>query len=118
MGLQLESSGGTSPIESPYSGPADCFELEFTGDSGGSDLRVQAASHLDMSGRTAPAVVLGPVSGTTVRQICFSDFTCPTDAPNPCAVTGSWYRLEANIVGGYHAGAFNVCLRSLIPYAN
>jgi hypothetical protein len=115
IGLDLRSAGGSPPTLLPYSGPATCFTLELTGTSGGSDVRLSGRSHLDMTGRTAPLIELGPIAGDTVRTVCFSDLTCPAWAA-ACEVTGSWYNLQLNVVGGRTAGSFNLCLRSLIAF--
>ena len=116
MGLQLHSSGGSTPTELAYAGSANCFQLELYGSSGGSEVRVRTPNHADMTNRTAPVVSLGAITGTTTRTVCFSDFACPSDADQPCDLTSTFYKLEVNVMGGVHAGAFDVCWRSLIPF--
>lgn len=117
MGLALHNTGGSTPVNLAYTGSADCFDIELSGSSGGNEVRMQAAPYDDMTGKTAPVFSLGVISGTTVKTVCFSDFACPSDAPSPCTLSGSWYRLEMNVVGGQRAGTFGLCMRSLIPYA-
>lgn len=116
LGMQLHSTGGDTPTELPYTGSATCFQLELVGSSGGSEVRVRAPNHSDMTNRTAPVVSLGAITGTTARTVCFSDFECPSDAEHPCDLSSTFYKLEVSVMGGEHAGAFDVCWRSLIPF--
>ena len=52
IGMELASSGGTTPTKSVYAGPAKCFNITLTGNSGGNPVRIGVLAEPDAGRRT------------------------------------------------------------------
>jgi len=113
VGLDLKN--GSTAGKLAYPGPATCFSLRFTGNSGGNPVRVGFDNLADMTGHTRPFVELPPISGITTANVCFGDVRCPTGATG-CSTTGPWYALHTTVVGGNAAASYDLCLQALMPY--
>ena len=121
LGMDLNSSGGTSATKSAYTGTAKGFKITLSGTvSGGQKVRIMYSSAAaDPEGGTAP---YKEVEGAGTYSILFSDATCPAWATGTkCAtVTGSAaYSIKIQLSGGGAAtdpvGDFNVCITSIVP---
>ncbi|HVJ16689.1 MAG TPA: hypothetical protein VM686_14705 [Polyangiaceae bacterium] len=116
LGLELNSSGGPSSVKSAYAGPVKCFDIGLAGSSGGNLLRISYTQDADMTGKVAPFVELDPISDGWSGTICFEDAQCPNWMPAPDCATGSQYDLQIQVVGAVQAGAFDLCLTSLVAH--
>jgi hypothetical protein len=116
VGLELNSSGGPTSVKSAYAGPVKCFDIALAGDSGGNIIRVSYTQGADMTGKVAPFVELDPITSGWTGTICFEDAQCPNWMPAPDCTTGSQYDLQIQVVGAVNAGAFDVCLTSLVAH--
>jgi len=116
VGLELNSSGGPSSVKSPYAGPVKCFDIALAGSSGGNVVRISYTHEADMTGKVAPFVELDPITDAWSGTICFEDAQCPNWMPAPDCGTGSQYDLQILVVGAVQAGAFDLCLTSLVPH--
>ena len=56
IGMELASSGGTTPTKSVYTGPAKCFNITLTGNSGGNPVRIGFSQSADAASRRGVAV--------------------------------------------------------------
>jgi hypothetical protein len=121
LGLDLNSSGGTSATKSAYSGSAKGFKITLSGSvSKGQPIRIMYSSAAtDPSGGTSP---YKEVTDVGTYSVLFSDATCPTWATSAqCTpVSGSAaYSIKVQVAGGGAAtdsvGPFNVCITSLTP---
>jgi len=121
LGMDLNSSGGTSATKSAYTGPAKGFKITLTGTvATGQKIRIMYSSAAtDPEGGTAP---YKEVDGAGTYSILFSDVTCPTWATgSKCtAVSGSAaYSIKLQVSGGGAAtdpvGAFNICITAVVP---
>jgi hypothetical protein len=111
IGLDLHNENS---VALAYGGTARCFILQISGSSGGSPVTVSANNYASMTGRTAPSFQLGPISGPTTQTVCFTDLVCAAGDAT-CSISGSWYNLQLNVLGGQNAGPFSVCLDGLTP---
>jgi hypothetical protein len=121
LGLELQSSGGTSPVKSVYSGPVKCFNVTLTGNSGGNPVRIsftQTAS--PPPGAVAPFSEIPAFTSGWMGQVCFADVTCPSWAvtAGTCTKTGTDgtpVDLQIQVAGGDRAGNFDICISSIEP---
>lgn len=121
LGLDLNSSGGTSAVKSAYSGPAKGFKITLSGSvSKGQPIRIMYSSAAtDPSGGTSP---YKEVTDVGTYSVLFSDATCPTWATSaqctPVSGSGA-YSIKVQVAGGGAStdpvGPFNVCITSLTP---
>ncbi len=121
LGLDLNSTGGTSATKNAYTGTAKGFKITLTGTvATGQKIRIMygpAAS--DPSGGTSPYI---EVDGAGTYSVLFSDVKCPSWATtSQCTpISGSAaYTLKIQVSGGGAttdpAGPFNVCITSITP---
>ncbi|HWZ91972.1 MAG TPA: hypothetical protein VNW92_24075 [Polyangiaceae bacterium] len=113
IGLELNATGGTPSVKQPYAGSASCFNYTLTGNSGGNEVRIAFTQTADTTGRVSPYVSVMPFSSGATGTICTKDVSC--QGQMNCALTNMQYDLQIEVVGGNHAGAYNVCLSSLTP---
>lgn len=110
----------------PYSGPATCFELTFTGTTGGLTLRVGFTQYADPTVKTqsvAPFKTLRAFTNGWTGKVCFADVTCPnwSSAPgqgcpaNMVATPSSSYDLQVQVPGGDGANTYDFCLTKVVP---
>lgn len=109
-----------------YSGPATCFELTFTGTTGGLTLRVGFTQYADPTIKTqsvAPFKTLRSFTNGWTGKVCFADVTCPnwSTAPgqgcpaNMVATPSSSYDLQIQVPGGDGANTYDFCLTKVVP---
>jgi len=109
-----------------YSGPATCFELTFTGTTGGLTLRVGFTQYADPSIKSqgvAPFKTLRAFTDGWTGQVCFADVTCPNwpTAPDQgcpadmVATPSSSYDLQIQVPGGDGANVYDFCLTKVVP---
>ncbi len=115
LGLELNSSGGTTPVKSAYAGDATCFNYVLTGNSGGNEVRIAFTQTADTTNRISPYVSIPAFTNGKTGTVCFKDVTCQGADPTKCALTGMDFDFQVNVVGGNNAGNYNVCLSSLTP---
>ncbi|HEY4158025.1 MAG TPA: hypothetical protein VGM29_08005 [Polyangiaceae bacterium] len=125
IGLQLNSSGGANPTRAVYSGPAQCFNYVLSGNSGGNEVRIGFTETATVVSLISPYVSIPAFTNGHSGQICFKDVNCQSQLVCTQTVTtgcctsitgnGTPYDLQIGVVGGNHAGNFNVCLTSLVP---
>jgi hypothetical protein len=129
IGLQLQGAGWQleSPADcddpfwwfinrNPYTGSASCFELTFSGDSGGNPVRICFTQVADDRDKECPFVEIGPVDGAWSGTVCFGDVRCGEwTNEDRCSITGEVYDLQFMVAGGQLQSTFTLCLDSLIP---
>ena len=122
IGMELNSSGGTSPVKMAYAGPSKCFNITLTGSSGGNSVRIgftQSTNTKDV----APYVDIAPFTNGFSQKICFADAMCPDwAATQGCTKAtgsdGTPYDLQVQVSAGATAatvGAYNLCITSIVP---
>ncbi|HEY2408770.1 MAG TPA: hypothetical protein VGI10_22345 [Polyangiaceae bacterium] len=112
LGLDLHSENS---VRQPYGGVANCFQLKFTGNSGGNPVLVGFDEYSDMTGHSMPLVTLPPINGSAEQAVCFNQVACASGSTS-CALTGQWFGLKAQVQGGVAAASFNLCLQSVEPF--
>jgi hypothetical protein len=122
LGMDLNSSGGSSAIKSPYAGAAKGFKVTIAGTvATGQKIRIMYAS--TATPPTAGTAPYKEVDGVGTYSVLFSDATCPAWATGgkctPVSGSGA-YALQVQIPGGTAAtdavGPFsNVCITSIVP---
>src|SRR5262245_4553958 len=121
IGMELSSSGGTTPVKNVYTGAAKCFNITLTGNSGGNPVRIGFSQS-----PTPPANAVPPYKEIPMftngwsGQVCFADATCPAYAVTAGTCTkgtgdGTPVDMQLQIPGGDRAGAFNVCITKVEP---
>jgi hypothetical protein len=122
LGIDLNSSGGTSATKSAYAGTAKGFKITLSGTvATGQKIRIMYSSaETDPTGGTSP---YKEVTGVGTYSVLFSDATCPTWATGTkCSVVSgsAAYAIKVQIAGGSTStdsvGAFkDLCITSLTP---
>src|SRR5262245_36229972 len=125
LGMELSSSGGTTPTKSVYAGPVKCFNITMTGNSAGNPVRIGfSQSPMPASDAVSPYKEIPAFTNGWMGQVCFADVTCPSWAippmstPAKCTKTGTDgtpVDMQIQIPGGDRAGNFNVCLSKVEP---
>src|SRR3569623_1399260 len=77
LGMELNSSGGTAPVKTPYTGPVNCFNITLTGSSGGNAVRIGFTQSTDTTA-IAPYIDIGAIKDGFSQKICYTDAACPT----------------------------------------
>jgi len=113
MGLELNATGGTPSVKQAYTGSATCFNYTLTGSSGGNEVRIAFTQSADTTGKVSPYVSIPAFTNGKTGTVCLKDVSC--QGQMNCTVGTSQYDLQVNVVGGNNAGAYNVCLTSLVP---
>jgi hypothetical protein len=122
IGIDLNSSGGTTATKKAYAGAAKGFKITLAGTvATGQKIRIMYSSaETDPSGGTSP---YKEVTGVGTYSVLFSDATCPTWATGTkCSVVSgsAAYAIKVQIAGGSattdSVGAFkDLCITSLTP---
>src|SRR5262245_9231026 len=125
LGMELSSSGGTTPTKSVYAGPVKCFNITMTGNSGGNPVRIGfSQSATPASDAVSPYKEIPAFTNGWMGQVCFADVTCPSwsippmSNPAKCTKTGTDgtpVDMQLQIPGGDRAGTFNVCISKITP---
>jgi hypothetical protein len=124
IGMELNSSGGATPVKSVYAGAVKCFDITMTGSSGGNVVRIGFTQQAATSNQVSPFVELAPFANGWTGRVCFTDAECPSWAvtAGTCAkavgTTGTPYDLQVQVSAGSTTatvGAFNVCISSIVP---
>jgi hypothetical protein len=124
IGLELSSSGGTTPTKSVYAGPVKCFDITLTGSSGNNVVRISfTQSAKPAADAVAPFTEIPPFTNGWKGQVCFSDVTCPSWAVTAGTCTkgagdGTPVDLQIQVSAGSTTtttGAYNVCATSIVP---
>ncbi len=77
IGMELASSGGTNPTKSVYAGPAKCFNITLTGDTGGNPVRIAfSQSPTPAANAVSPYKEIPAFKSGWTGQVCFADVTC------------------------------------------
>ena len=113
IGLELNSTGGTASVKQAYAGPTKCFKYTLTGSSGGNEVRMSFTQSADTTGKVSPYVTIPSVTGSKEGTVCLADVSC--QGQTKCTLSGSVFDLQIGVVGGNKAGAYNLCLTSLVP---
>jgi hypothetical protein len=109
-----------------YSGPATCFELTFTGSTGGINLRVGFTQYADPSIKTqsvAPFKTVRAFTNGWTGKVCFADVTCPNWSSAPgqgcpadlVATPSKSFDLQIQVPGGDGANTYDFCLTKIVP---
>jgi hypothetical protein len=115
LGFELNASGGDASVKQAYSGGLQCFDIALSGSSGGNEVRIAYTQAASTTGLVAPYVEIAPVAGSWSGTVCFADVACPAWAMAGQCAADAQYDLQIQIVGGDAAGAFDLCLSSLVP---
>jgi hypothetical protein len=126
LGMELNDSGGTTPVKSVYSGPVKCFDITLTGSSGGNEVRIGFTQSTNTANMVSPFVSVAAFTSGWSGRVCFTDAECPswalTPVPPTCAKTvgtaGTPFDLQIQVSAGSTAasvGAFNVCVTKIAP---
>lgn len=117
MGLDLNSSGGTTPTKGAYSGSAKGFKFTLTGTfPTGATMRIMYAPGATVPTQTDPYKEMPAAAGT--YTVLFSEVTCPTWATTGCpaaSTTPYQFKVQLNGGGATGVGAYNFCLTSIVP---
>ena len=117
IGMDMNSSGGTTPVKSAYSGTAKGLKFTLTGTfPTGATMRVMYAPGATVPAQTDPYKEMPAAAGT--YTVLFSDATCPTWATTGCPAasqTPYQFKIQLNGGGATGVGAYNFCLTSIIP---
>jgi hypothetical protein len=122
IGMELDSSGGTSPVKTEYTGPVKCFNITLTGSSGGNVVRIGFTQSAD-STTVAPYSEVAAFTNGWTGQVCFTDAECPSWATAAqCSktpgTTGTPYDMQIQVSAGSttaSVGTYNVCVSSIVP---
>ncbi len=121
IGMELNDTGGTSPVKSVYAGPVQCFNITLTGSSGGNDVRIGFTQSAN-STTVAPYVPIAAFTNGWSGMICFSDATCPSWATaaqcTKATPMGTPYDMQIQVSAGQTTattGTYNVCVSSIVP---
>lgn len=115
LGFELNATGGDASVKQAYSGGLQCFDITLTGSSGGNAVRIAYTQAADTTGLVAPYVEIAPVADSWSGSVCFADVACPSWAMADQCSAAAQYDLQIQVVGGDTAGAFDLCLSSLVP---
>jgi len=117
IGVELDDVNMT---KKPYAGSVNCFQITLTGSSGGNPVQIgftQSAS--PPSTAVAPFTTIPPFTDGYSGKVCFSDATCPAwataDQCSKSGTNGTPVDMQIQVNGGGTAGAYNVCLTSIVP---
>ena len=123
IGMELNDTGGTSPVKSVYAGPVQCFNITLTGSSGGNEVRIGFTQKADNSNTVAPFVSIAAFTNGWSGKLCFTDANCPSWATAAqCSKTagsaGTPYDMQIQVSAGQttsSVGTYNVCVSSIVP---
>jgi len=128
LGMELSSSGGTSPTKSVYTGPVKCFNITMTGSSGNNVVRIGfTQSPNPPSGSVAPFKEIPAFTSGWTGQVCFSDVTCPSWSLPPMVATatcsktgtdGTPVDMQIQVSAGSTSttvGQFGIIVTSVVP---
>jgi hypothetical protein len=123
IGMELNSSGGTSAVKSAYAGPVKCFDLTMTGSTGGNVVRIGFTQQANNEGKVAPYTEIGAFQNGWTGRICFDSVECPpwaaaTECSKAVGSPGTPYDLQIQVSAGETAattGAFNLCVTEVKP---
>lgn len=122
IGLELNSTGGMTPVKSVYAGTAKCFDIELTGSSGKNLVRIGFTQGSDTTGKVSPFVEIPPFDNGYKGQVCFKDAICPDWAEKagsctkPVGDPGTPHDMQIQVSAGeLTASPFNVCVSKLTP---
>ncbi len=121
IGMELNDTGGTTPVKSVYAGPVQCFNITLTGSSGGNEVRIGFTQSAN-STTVAPYVSIAAFTNGWSGPICFSDATCPAWATaaqcSKATPMGTPYDMQIQVSAGQtttSTGTYNVCVSSIVP---
>jgi hypothetical protein len=123
IGIELNDTGGTTPVKSQYTGSAQCFDITLTGSSGGNEVRIGFTQQADNTGAVAPFVSIAAFTNGWTGKICLSDANCPswaktTQCSKAVGSPGTPYDLQIQVSAGQtttSTGTYNVCVSSIVP---
>jgi hypothetical protein len=123
IGIELDDSGGTSPVKSQYTGPVQCFNITLTGSSGGNEVRIGFTQQADNTGAVAPYVSVAAFTSGWTGKICLTDAVCPswaktTQCSKAVGSAGTPYDIQIQVSAGQttsSVGTYNVCVSSIQP---
>jgi len=124
IGMELDSSGGTAPVKSQYTGPVKCFNITLTGSSGGNVVRIGFTQTAN-STTVAPFSEIAAFTNGWKGQVCFTDAECPSWATaaqcsKAVGTMGTPYDMQIQVSAGSttaSVGTYNVCVSSISPMA-
>ncbi len=123
IGVELDDSGGTSPVKTQYAGPVSCFNITLTGSSGGNEVRIGFTQKADNSNSVAPFVSIAAFTSGWTGMLCFTDANCPswattTQCNKAAGAMGTPYDMQIQVSAGQttsSVGTYNVCVSSIVP---
>jgi len=119
LGLELNDTG----TKAAYSGPAQCFDIDLIGSSGGNEVRINFTQSTNTTNTVSPFVSVAAFTNGWSGRVCFTDAQCPTwAATQGCTKAvgdpGTPYDLQIQVAAGSTAtsvGAFNLCVSKISP---
>jgi hypothetical protein len=116
IGMELNSTGGDTPVKSPYTGTEVLgFQVTLSGDVPG--FRIGFTQAADTTDTVSPFAVQGSGAGT--YDVLFSETTCPSwGVEQGCvdaAVATSSHDLQVQVTGGEGEGSGTLCITSIVP---
>jgi hypothetical protein len=119
LGMELNDTG----TKAAYSGPAQCFDIELIGTSGGNEVRINFTQSTNTTNTVSPFVSVAAFTNGWSGRVCFTDAQCPTwAATQGCTKAlgqaGTPFDLQIQVAAGSTAtavGAFNVCVSKISP---
>jgi Glycosyl hydrolase family 12 len=122
IGMELDSSGGTAPVKSQYTGSVKCFDITLTGSSGGNVVRIGFTQSAN-STTVAPFSEIAAFTSGWHGPVCFTDAECPSWATaaqcsKAVGTMGTPYDMQIQVSAGAttaSVGTYNVCVSSIVP---
>jgi hypothetical protein len=122
IGLELNSTGGMTPVKTAYSGSVKCFDITLTGSSGKNPVRIAFTQAASTTGKVSPFREIPAFTNGWTGQVCFTDVECPDWAvtagtcAKPVGMPGTPYDLQLQVsAGATTASDFNVCVSKITP---
>jgi hypothetical protein len=113
IGLELNSSGGTTAVKSAYDGSAKGFKVTIAGTFGGLEVRIAYTHASKMDGLEAP---FKSITAAGTYTVLFTDAKCGAwTTADKCAATVAPYDLQIQVAGGNKVGTYDICVTDITP---
>ncbi len=121
IGLQFYNNG--NGILSPLKNQAiNCFDISFSGNTGGHTVRIGFPQVADESdGTTSPFKEIAPFTNGWSGRVCFADAHCPTTWVGKNCPSGkgvdptTTYSIDIQILGATDTASYSMCLTGVTP---
>ncbi len=124
IGLELNGSGGATPVKSPYNATANNpqiigFNVTLAGTSGGAEVRIGFTGNNGNVPMYVAPYVSRTLAGTTTFPVLFSQAVVPATFtgvadPGGTVTPSSIFDIQVEIPGGV-AATYNLCVTNVTP---